>query len=414
LREKPEVLLIASNFPPVRGGSAIVYHNLAKSANGAISVIAPKLSYLDGLPLIGWREHDKTASYEVRRVNLLRTLIDTSKRSLLGRISFRLTDLAIRIRTMAAIVTSVRAKSIPSICIGELVAGGWIVHVLKRLSGLRVIVYVHGEEITTSEGYDVDARKRQGALLAADGIVVVSAFTKHAVKALAGPKCPPIALIHNGVDLALFRPLGKDPQLLDRYRLGDAFVFVTVCRLVQKKGVDMALRAFQRILAEHPDTRFLIVGSGDYEQALKTMAAELDIATSVRFAGEVAEDELVAHYCLGDVFVMPNRRLPNGDTEGFGLVFLEANACGLPVIAGRDGGSPDAVQDGQNGLVVNGASVDEIEKAMRALRQNAGLRQKLKDRGLEMSQSEGWNRKASAFLEFCADPQDQREENVGF
>jgi phosphatidylinositol alpha-1,6-mannosyltransferase len=313
-----------------------------------------------------------------------------------------LTDLAIRLRTLTAIVGSTRKWGVRSVCIGELVAGGWIIHVLKRFSQLRVIVYVHGEEITTSESYDIDARRRQRAIKAADGVVVVSGFTRHAVQALAGPQCPPIALIHNGVDLAFFRPLGKDPQLLSRYQLGDTFVFVTVCRLVQKKGVDMALRAFHGVAARYPDCRFLIVGSGDYEQTLKAMVTELGIAHLVRFAGEVAEDELAAHYCLGDVFVMPNRRLANGDTEGFGLVFLEANACGLPVIAGRDGGSPDAVKNGQNGLVVDGASVDEIEKAMLRLRSDAELRSAIKQNGLTLVQSEGWDRKADAFLGFCA------------
>ncbi len=395
--------MIASNFPPVRGGSSIVYQNLAKYAKDRVAVIAPKRNYLDGLALIGWRENDKTANYKIRRVSLLRTLINSRATGVSNRLQFGVADIGIRLRTLAAIAGSVRDWNVRSVCIGELVAGGWLVHFLKRFTHLRVFIYVHGEEITTSEGYDINARRRQSAIRAADGIVVVSDFTKRAVQTLAGSLCPPIALINNGVDLSFFHPLGKDPQLLSRYQVENAFVFVTVCRLVQKKGVDMALRAFQRISRQYPDCRYLIVGSGEYEQTLKELAAELGVDSTVRFAGEVAEEELAAHYCLGDVFVMPNRRMPNGDTEGFGLVFLEANACGLPVIAGRDGGSPDAVRNGQNGLVVDGASVDEIENAMRMLREDAGLRQKLKDRGLEMAQSEGWDRKVSAFAEFCFD-----------
>jgi phosphatidyl-myo-inositol dimannoside synthase len=118
----------------------------------------------------------------------------------------------------------------------------------------------------------------------------------------------------------------------------------------------------------------------------------------VAFAGAVGEDQLVDHYALGDVFVMPNRRLANGDTEGFGLVFLEANACGLPVIAGSDGGSIDAVRDGVNGLLVDGHSVEAIGAAMLALRRDAGLRGRLTEGGLAAAAAADWRHKARAFV----------------
>jgi phosphatidylinositol alpha-1,6-mannosyltransferase len=122
------------------------------------------------------------------------------------------------------------------------------------------------------------------------------------------------------------------------------------------------------------------------------------------FAGEVPDEDLVAHYCLGDVFVMPNRKLPNGDTEGFGLVFLEANSCGIPVIAGRDGGSRDAVQHGANGMIVDGSSIDEIATAMLALREDVGLREGLCRRALEVAAMADWRNKSEAFLKLCTEP----------
>jgi len=112
---------------------------------------------------------------------------------------------------------------------------------------------------------------------------------------------------------------------------------------------------------------------------------------------------LVEHYRLGDVFVMPNRALPNGDTEGFGLVFLEANGCGLPVIAGRDGGSADAVKDGENGLVVDGNSVPAIEAAMRSLLTDPALSARLSRQGLAAAQAADWSSRAKAFLSVCLD-----------
>jgi phosphatidylinositol alpha-1,6-mannosyltransferase len=125
------------------------------------------------------------------------------------------------------------------------------------------------------------------------------------------------------------------------------------------------------------------------------------LVDQVVFVGQVADDELADHYRLGDVFIMPNRELPNGDTEGFGLVFLEANSCGLPVIAGRDGGSTDAVQDGGNGLVVNGHSVDDIAAAMLRLKEDPDLRARLRAQGLMVAARAGWAEKARAFLAIC-------------
>ena len=116
----------------------------------------------------------------------------------------------------------------------------------------------------------------------------------------------------------------------------------------------------------------------------------------------MTDDDLVDHYRLGDVFIMPNRELANGDTEGFGLVFLEANSCGLPVIAGRDGGSTDAVCHGQNGLVVNGNSVADIAAAMAALLFDASLRAKLREGARAMAAAADWKEKAALFMRWWA------------
>ena len=145
----------------------------------------------------------------------------------------------------------------------------------------------------------------------------------------------------------------------------------------------------------------MIVGGGPYAEELRRIAVSAGVSDKVIFAGQVIADELVEHYCLGDVFVMPNRPLPNGDTEGFGLVFLEANSCGLPVIAGRDGGSTDAVKDGVNGLVVNGHSVEEIAQAMLLLRRDDTLRERIRAQAKAVAMKADWATKAAAFVEVC-------------
>ena len=398
-----DVLLIANNFPPVRGGSAIVYANLARCAAARLTVLAPRINYTDGLPLIGWREHDRRAPFQVRRLALLRTTL-AARRGAVGKSLFMAGDLLIRLRLLASVLALLLRERPAAVCIGELLASGWLLRLLAYAPGVRTLAYVHGEEITTDDPYDARRLRCRRALLAADRIVVVSRFTEAAVLALLEPALGPAAsdrvrLIENGVDGSRFAPGPKRPDLLARFGLSGCFVFVSVCRLLEKKGIDHALRAFAEL--DDPGCRFLVVGGGPYDAALRDLAAMLGVAGRVAFAGQVAEADLVDCYRLGDVFVMPNRALADGDTEGFGLVFLEANGCGVPVIAGRDGGSTDAVRDEVNGLVVDGASVASITAAMRRLRDDAGLRTRLRAGGLAMAARAGWEEKAREFLRVC-------------
>ena len=396
------VALVVNNFPPVRGGSAVVYANLARCAAGRVIVVAPRLAYTDGLPFIGWREYDRGQPYSTLRLPLLRTQMPARAPRGVARALFLARDALLRARLLSYLFRLVATQRVRTICIGELQASGWIVRLFAAIPGIRTAVYVHGEEITTDDAYDADHARARRALLSSDVIVVVSRFTEQAVARLLGQEGRGrTTLIENGVDGGRFTPGPKAPGLLDLYGLRDRFVFVSVCRLLEKKGVDNALRAFARVHAAAPDTRCLIVGAGPFRATLEDLAASLGVWHAVIFTGQVAHDELVDHYRLGDVFVMPNRELPNGDTEGFGLVFLEANSCGLPVIAGRDGGSTDAVRDGVNGLVVDGRSVDAIAEAMIRLHTDAALRATLQTGGFAAAAAAGWAEKTAVFLGLC-------------
>ncbi len=398
--------MIANNFPPVRGGSAVVYDNLARNAGGRILVLAPKINYKDGLPLIGWREHDRHAPYRIIRLPLLRTRLQEGRRGSMGKLPLILGDVWIRLRLLATALAVIRQERICAVCIGELLASGWMLGILRRLSGVRLLVYVHGEEITTEDGYDKGGRRRRQALQA-DRIIVVSRFTEAAIRSLLGPSAnAKISLIGNGVDTRRFRCGKKQLELLEQYKLHGQFVFISVCRLLEKKGIDNAIRAFAELHAYGQDCTYLIVGVGPFRQELQEIADATSARSRIIFTGEVADEDLVEHYRLGDVFVMPNRELANGDTEGFGLVFLEANSCGLPVIAGRDGGSTDAVCHGQNGLVVNGNSVAEIASAMATLRFDAALRARLRKGGCAVAEVADWKEKAAMFVRLCTNEVD--------
>ena len=401
MRRPGSILLIASNFPPVRGGSAVVYDNLARNADGRIIVMAPTINYRDGLPIIGWREHDRHAPYRIVRLPLLRTKLQDGECGLLRKLSLNVNDVWIRLRLVAATLAVARRERVSAVCIGELLASGWMLGILRWLPGMRLLVYVHGEEITTEDGYDRKGRRRRQALLASH-VIVVSRFTQAAIRALLGPGADAkLSLIGNGVDTERFRRGERQPELIERYNLHGRFVYVSVCRLLEKKGIDNAIRAFAELDALGGGCAYLIVGMGPFQQELRDIAAATSAKDRIVFVGEVMDDDLAHFYRLGDVFVMPNRELANGDTEGFGLVFLEANSCGLPVIAGRDGGSTDAVRHGRNGLVVDGNSVAEIASAMALLRSDALLRAELREGGRAVAAAADWREKAAMFVRLC-------------
>src|SRR5690606_11449918 len=146
-----------------------------------------------------------------------------------------------------------------------------------------------------------------------------------------------------------------------RYGLADRPVAVCVSRLVPRKGQDTLIRAWPAVLRRVPEAALLLVGGGPYRPELQRLAERCGVAGSVVFTGSVPWEELPAHYDAGDVFAMPCRTRRRGlDVEGLGIVYLEASATGLPVVAGNSGGAPDAVLDGETGVVVDGRSVPAV------------------------------------------------------
>jgi phosphatidylinositol alpha-1,6-mannosyltransferase len=150
-----------------------------------------------------------------------------------------------------------------------------------------------------------------------------------------------------------------------RYQLGERPVIVCLSRLVPRKGQDMLIRALPAIRSRVDGAALVIVGSGPYLGTLRKLADGARVAEHVTFTGGVGPDELPAHHAMADVFAMPCRTRGAGlDVEGLGIVYLEASACGVPVVAGRSGGAPESVKEGRTGYVVDGRSRDEIVDAV--------------------------------------------------
>src|SRR5262249_11499260 len=174
-------------------------------------------------------------------------------------------------------------------------------------------------------------------------------------------------------------------------------VVVTVGRLDEiRKGYDTVIRAMRAILARVPDAIYAIAGPGGRGEELLGMARRLGVERAVRVLGFVPDDDLPALYAASDVFVMPNRDIGDGDTEGFGMVFLEASASGRPVIAGRCGGTADSVIDGETGFRIDPEDDRSLADHVVALLTDRGLARKLGERGRAFSE-EGfdWSSRAA-------------------
>jgi phosphatidylinositol alpha-1,6-mannosyltransferase len=170
-----------------------------------------------------------------------------------------------------------------------------------------------------------------------------------------------MARLAPGVDTAEFRPGAGGAGIRAQLGLGGRPVVVCVSRLVDRKGQDTLLRAWPAVRAHGGDPALLLVGSGPADGQLRRLASELGVADSVLFTGQVPAAQLPAYYDAGDVFAMPCRTRRRGlDVEGLGIVYLEASATGLPVIAGDSGGAPDAVLRGETGYVVPGRDVAAV------------------------------------------------------
>ena len=168
-----------------------------------------------------------------------------------------------------------------------------------------------------------------------------------------------------GIDTQHFAPKIARGDLIEKYRLDGRRVIVSVGRLVHRKGQDELVKAMPKILEQFPDAILLFVGEGPIKQMLFNSAKQLGVLPKVVFAGRVSHHELPDYICLGEIFAMPVRSRFSGlEVEGLGIVYLEASACGLPVIVGNSGGAVDAVLDKKTGLLVDGTKSDQIADAI--------------------------------------------------
>ncbi|HKP96525.1 MAG TPA: glycosyltransferase family 4 protein [Fibrobacteria bacterium] len=334
-----DILLVTQDFPPERGGIQTYVLELARGfmARGhAVRVLCPG-SASDANPLPG--------------------LKDLVRLSVPGSFLFLplLTYLPGYLRRNPG-VTHVLYAQWQAAAAGTFRAG-------RRKSGKapKSFCLVHGRELLTSVFGPLAPALMRRTFRRLDAAFPNSNEVLRLTHEKTSARCP-LHLVHPGVDPGLFRPTDAG-FLRARYGLGDAPVIVSITRMVARKNLRRLIEALPGVRAAVPGAVLVLGGTGPEREALMRSAADLDLSESVRFPGRIPDGEMAAHYSLGDVFALPSLS-SDKDVEGFGIVYLEAGACEVPAVGGRAGGVPDAVADGETGLLVDPENTQEIQAAL--------------------------------------------------
>ena len=347
------ILLVTNDFPPRRGGIQSYLEQfvsrLAATGHHELTVYAPTWK--------GAEEYDSAAPFTIVRhpstLMLPQPGVDRRMREL------------------------IRSHGIETVWFGAAAPLALLAPQARRAGAQHVVASTHGHEVGWSMLPGArSALRRIGAQT--DIITYVSMYTRGRFASAFGPRAS-LEHLPPGVDTDRFEPDSvARAQLRARYHLGGRPVVVCVSRLVPRKGQDMLIRAWPDIRQRVAGAALVIVGGGPYAETLQRLARDCGVDSDVVFTGSVPAAELPAHYAMADVFAMPCRTRGAGlDVEGLGIVFLEASAAGVAVVAGNSGGAPETVRDGDTGRVVDGRNHDEIVEAISELLADPELAQRM-------------------------------------
>ncbi len=339
-------LVVTNDYPPRAGGiQAFVQGLVSRQPPESITVYAPKWR--------GAEEFDEQQQFEVVR----------HPRSLMLPEPFvisRATEL-------------LREREATRVLFGAAAPLGLMAPSLRKAGAEHIVALTHGHEA----GWAMLPGARQALRRignSVDTVTYLGEYTRSRISgALSRQARVRMRRLVPGVDDVAFHPRNRDDgrRVRANYGLADRPVVVCVSRLMPRKGQDTMIEAMPLIKRKVPDAALLIVGGGPYKPKLEELVAKNGLHNDVVLTGTVPWAELPAHYAAGDVFAMPCRTRNRGlDVEGLGIVYLEASATGLPVVAGDSGGAPDAVVEGETGYVVRGGDPAAAAQRVAALLQD--------------------------------------------
>lgn len=353
-------VFIASDFAPKIGG-------IAQFMYGIISQLPPESVTAIALPTPGWEAFDKQQNFRIDRLKAPSVWAES-----ISHTKWTLLHYYRQLRKVPEVDMVVCCHGSLTLMVAA--------YMLKKSRGTPFSIFLHGLDIL-----GVRNRRRwslyKRLLQSADIIFPNSDMIKEA--ALSGGVHPNnIHLIHPCVNVDVLQVRVPSAQLRQSLGLVNRFIILTVARLTKAKGLDTVIQALPQVIQAIPEAHYLIVGDGPARSDLETLAAEYSVASNITFLGAKAHREIADFYAMSDLFVMTPHENPDTiNVESFGIVYLEANLFGLPVIASSAGSIKDAVKHEETGLLVPPGQSSSLSQAIIRLQQDSGLSQKLVENG---------------------------------
>lgn len=392
-------LFVVTHYCPLIGGGQSVYDAYARQRPDLFQVLTSSRDYATGQEVPGYLDFDKAAPYKISRIGHTRPDIGAETVRFQDRAKGWLVSRRIEKNLIQSILDICAADDIDVICVGAAEAFTWLPAKLKKYTDIPIVYYTHGEEFSQQAHSERADQSRQSAIQSSDGVIAVSSFTRDLLIKRYGARPERTRLIHNGVDFDAYGGSSATPAAFEK-GFPEQLTVVAAGRMIARKGFDKLIEAWPAIIEKVPTARLFMAGKGPLFEPLKESIDHLGLSDSVQQLGYVSDEALIDLYCGADLFVMPNRTLPNGDTEGFGLVFLEAAAAGAPSVGGRAGGATDAIIEGVTGLLVNAEEIGEIAAAVSDMLLDDDKRQRMAQAANEHARSNDWHHKVIELIDF--------------
>jgi len=274
----------------------------------------------------------------------------------------------------------VKQEKIDHVLVGQILPLGSATYLISKITKIKYTVFLHGMDFSLAIK---NPRKKwlAGKILKnADKIICVNSYVADLARQTFPEIKHKIIVVNPGINTDTKDNTQQTIKLKEKYHLENKMVLLSVGRLVKRKGFDMVIEAMPIALKQMPNLVYIILGDGEERKNYELQIRNYKLQNEVLIINNVSDQEKNLWYNLCDIFIMPSRNI-NGDFEGFGIVYLEANLAGKPVIAGKSGGISDAVIDGLNGLLVDALNSDQIISAVIKLAENQSLRKKLGENG---------------------------------
>ncbi len=347
-----KTLLLTENFPPKKGGSGRWFWELySRLPNDKVLIVANDTP--EG------REFDKTHELDIVRIELESTEWGLASTRGLG----------FYWETIRKVLKLIKGHGIEEVHCGRVIPEGVIARALKLLAGARYNCFVHGEDVETA------ATSREHSLLVknvcrnASMLICNSENTANIVRKLgfdSGSKCE---VLHPGVDTSRFEVAAPDTSFRQQMGWSGKRVLLTVGRLQRRKGQDFLIKSMPALLKEFPDLFYAVVGRGECYDELISLVDQHKLHDNVCVYPDMDDEALIKCYQQCDIFILPNRTIDN-DIEGFGMVLVEAQVCGKPVIAGDSGGTRETMNIGKTGHIIDCSSTENLLKELSPILRN--------------------------------------------